>query len=305
VTSPAGSARETSGERRVRDAPTRSPALEKFYRELMVVEKLPSAPEVARRTLATINRDDVNLNDLATLIARDQALAIRLLRLANSALFAVRNKVSSIPQAVTLLGFARVRDIVLGLSVWGALEGSSPAARRFRKRMWVHSSLVAAAAKMLAERTRGDAGAAFAAGLLHDVGKLVLGLRLGDSYWEMIEEAEATGSASEAEIAAFSCDHATVGGWLLQLWGMPPSLVDAVALHTEPLTTEHGLDTGALVAVADRLIHATDATSGTAREDVMAELREAVPGLVEPDTWREIWAALFKEQQALAAVFDG
>src|SRR5262249_19564364 len=132
--------------RRAWDGPPRSPALEKFYRELMSVEKLPSAPEIARRTLATVNRDNASLQDLAKLIARDQALAARLLRLANGAFFAVRGKVTSIPQAVHLLGFERVRELVLGLSVWGALEGTSPAARRFRKRLWVHSSMVAATA---------------------------------------------------------------------------------------------------------------------------------------------------------------
>jgi putative nucleotidyltransferase with HDIG domain len=291
--------------RRSWDAPTRSAALEKFYRELMAVEKLPSAPEIARRTLAIVNRDNASLGDLATLIARDQALAARLLRIANAAFFAVRGKVTSISQAVTLLGFERVRELVLSLSVWGALEGTGATARRFRKRLWVHSSMVAAAARMLAERTNHDEASAFTAGLLHDVGKLVLGLRLGDSYWELLQEAAEEGNpAAEAEQAALACDHATVGGWLLQLWGMPPDLVDAVALHGDPLTTDQGLDTTTIVAVADRLLHATDASSGTAREDVLAELREAVPGLVEQDTWREIWTALLKEQQQLASVFD-
>src|SRR5262245_61875582 len=138
--------------RRAWDAPERSPALERFYRELMAVEKLPSAPEIARKTLATVNRDTASLHDLATLIARDQSLAARLLRLANGAFFAVRGKVTSISQAVTLLGFARVRELVLGLSVWGALEGKSATARRFRKRLWMHSAMVAAASRMLAER---------------------------------------------------------------------------------------------------------------------------------------------------------
>jgi putative nucleotidyltransferase with HDIG domain len=290
--------------RRVWDGPTRSPALEKFYRELMVVEKLPSAPEIARRTLVTVNRDDASLQDLSVLIARDQALAARLLRIANGVFFAVRGKVTSISQAVTLLGFERVRDLVLSLSVWGALEGSSATARGFRKRLWLHSSMVAAAARMLAERTHRDEANAFTAGLLHDVGKLVLGLRLGDTYWELLEQAADDGGAAEVEQSALSCDHATVGGWLLQLWGMPPDLVEAVALHADPLVLDHGFDTATIVAVADRLIHATDASSGTAREDVLAELRAAVPGLVDGDSWREIWAALFKEQKSLANVFD-
>jgi putative nucleotidyltransferase with HDIG domain len=299
------SATTVPSRRRAWDAPERSAALERFYRELMAVEKLPSAPEIARRTLATVNRDNANLHDLAQLIARDQALAARLLRIANGAFFAVRGKVTSIPQAVTLLGFARVRDLVLSLSVWGALEGSGATARRFRKRLWIHSSMVAAAARMLAERTNRDEAGAFTAGLLHDVGKLVLGLRLGDTYWELLEDAADDGGAAEVEMAALGCHHATVGGWLLQLWGMPADLVDAVALHAEPLAVDHGMDTTTIVAVADRLLHATDASSGVAREDVLDDLRHAVPGLLDGETWREIWTALFKEQQALSNVYEG
>jgi len=290
--------------RRSWDGPPRTPALERFYRELMAVDKLPSAPEIARKTLATVNRDTASLNDLATLIARDQALAARLLRIANAAFFAVRGKVTSIAQAVTLLGFARVRDLVLGLSVWGALEGNGPNARRFRTRLWMHSAMVASAARMLAERTQVDEADAFTAGLLHDIGKLVLGLRLGDSYWDLLDDAISDGGAAEVERTALHCDHATVGAWLLQLWSMPPVLVDAVALHTDPLVLTHGFDTPTIVAVADRLLHATDA-NGTAREETLEELRKQVPGLVEGDTWREIWAALLKEQQSLSAVFEG
>src|SRR5262249_47367186 len=154
----------------------------------------------------------------------------------------------------TLLGFARVRDLVLGLSVWGALEGSSPESRRYRKQMWTHTSMVAAASKMIAERVRGDGGQAFTAGLLHDVGKLVLGLRPGDPYRTLLDDGRHMGGAAAAEQEAFGCNPATVGGWLLQLWGMPPALVDPVALHTEPLDPEHGMDLPAIVAVADRLI---------------------------------------------------
>ena len=101
--------------------------------------------------------------------------------------------------------------------------------------MWTHTSTVAAASKMIAERVRGDGGQAFTAGLLHDVGKLVLGLRLGDTYWSLLDDARHMGGAAAAEQEAFGCNHATVGGWLLQLWGMPPALVDPVALHTERL----------------------------------------------------------------------
>lgn len=287
------------------EPPERSPVLERFYRELMAVDSLPSAPGIAQRMLVAINREDVNLRSLAALIERDQSLAARLLRLANSALFAVRTKVTGINEAVTLLGFVRVRDLVLGLSVWGALEGASASGRRYRKRMWQHTSLVAAAAKLIAERVHLDGSQAFTAGLLHDVGKLVLGMRLGDTYWALLDDAAELGGAAAAEQQAFGCTHGMVGGWLLQLWGMPPALVDPVALHNEPLDPQHGIDLPAVVAMADRLVLSTDATSGTARQEVLDELHAFAPGLLDANAWREIWAALWKEQQAISGLFEG
>lgn len=287
------------------DAPVRPPAQERFYRELMATDRLPSAPEIAQRMLVAVNREDSRIDDLAKLIARDQSLAARLLRLANSAFFAIRGGVRSIPQAVTLMGLVRVRDLVLGLSVWGALNDNDPRGRQHRRGMWVHTATVAAAAKLLAERTGGDGASAFAAGLLHDVGKLVLGLRLGKTYWALLDEAAERGvGAAALEEEAFGCQHATVGGWLLQLWQLPPALIDAVAYHHEPLAPEFGLDLPAAVGVANRLIDATDPQSGVARGEILDEIRSFAPGLLDSEIWREMYADLTREQRAMATIFD-
>jgi putative nucleotidyltransferase with HDIG domain len=286
------------------DAPTRTPTLERFYRELMVVEKLPSPPEIAQRMLAAVNDEVADTRRLAALIARDQSLTIRLLRLANSAFFAVRTRVTSIQHAVTLLGFARVRELVLGLSVWGALGGGGAAGRRYRTRLWTHSATVAAAAKLLAERTGGDGPTAFTAGLLHDIGKLVLGIRLGNSYWEMLDDATERGeTAAVVELESFQCHHGTVGGWLLQLWQLPPILADAVALHHEPLAGDYGLDLPLIVAIADRLVSASNPVSGEARREALDEVRAVAPGLLDANPWSELYSGLAREQGALAGIF--
>jgi len=295
-----------SAQRRVWDTPERAPTLERFYRELMTLDQLPSAPEVAQKMLVMVNRDNVSAKDLAALIARDQSLTARLLRLANSAFFAIRSKVTSIPQAVTLLGFVRVRDLVLGLSVWNALDGKSSAGRRHRKQMWIHTATVAAVAKMLAERNRRDGAEAFAAGLLHDVGKLVLGVRLGDTYWSMLDDAAETGEgAAVLEEAAFGCHHGIVGAWLMQLWQLPPTLAEAVALHHDPLDHAFGLDLPTLITVADKLVGATDPASGVTRTDTLDEVHDFAPELLTAEQWRRLWGDLAREQQAIAGIFEG
>jgi len=168
------------------DSAPSSPQQERFYRELMSADRLPSPPELAQKMLAAVERENVSASQLTALISRDPVVSAHLLRMANSAFIGIRSRVTSITHAVTLLGFTRVRDIVLGLSVWGRFGGKGPGAA-YRKAMWLHSAMVAAAAKKLVERAGGDGGTAFTAGLLHDVGKLVLGLRLGETYWSMLE----------------------------------------------------------------------------------------------------------------------
>lgn len=286
--------------------PERSPVQERFYRDLMQTRHLPSAPEIAQRVEAALRREDVNMRDLAALISRDQALTASLLRLANSALFAFRAEVTSVLQAVNLLGIGRVRDVVLGLSVWGNLDPKDAEGRRRRKELWVHTTNVAAAARMLARVSGGDADAAFAAGLMHDVGKLVLGIRLGDSYWSMLDMAREEGRPTvEIEREAFSCDHGTVGGWLLQLWKLPESLTDAVALHHEPLSREHGLDAPGLIAIADRMVNASDPTTGTVPTEILADLEAVAPGTVSPERWGVFFEDLARERAAVEDIFGG
>jgi len=243
------------------DGAPSSPQQERFYRELMSADRLPSPTELAQKMLAAVERDDVSASQLTALISRDPVVSAHLLRMANSAFIGIRSRVTSITHAVTLLGFARVRDIVIGLSVWGRFGGKGPGAA-YRKAMWLHSAMVAAATKKLVERAGGDGGTAFAAGLLHDVGKLVLGLRLGETYWSMLEEATARGeNAAVVESEAFGCHHGTIGGWLLQLWQLPSALVDPVALHHEVIAANDA-DIVRAVAVVDRLLTATDRASG-------------------------------------------
>lgn len=302
----AGAATATTLERhpRVWDTDERPPALERFYRQLMAVDKLPSAPEIAQKMLVLISKEDVDFRQLAATIQRDPSLAARLLRLANSALFALRAKVSNVPQAVTMLGATRVRELVLGLSVWGALDARSVNGRRYRKELWTHAAAVAAASRLLASSAGFDPSEAFSAGLLHDIGKLVLGIRLGDTYWSMLDEARIDRrSAAEVELQSFGCHHGVVGGWLLQLWRLPPNLVDAVALHHEPLDPAYGLDTAALIAVADRLVQAS-AAEGEESEALMEEVRRFAPGLLDDDRWRETYATIIEEQATVGGMFD-
>lgn len=270
----------------------------------MAVDKLPTAPEIAQKMLVLVNKDDVDFRALASMIEKDPSLAARLLRLANSALFAARSKVSSVNQAVMMLGAKRVRELVLGLSVWGALDPKSVNGKRYRKQLWTHAATVAGTARVLATWGGYDGSEAFSGGLLHDIGKLVLGLRLGDSYWAMLDEAREGGrTAADVETEAFACHHGLVGGWLMQLWRLPPGLVDAVALHHDPLDPQYGIDTAALIAIADKLVQATKSDGETSAE-LLEEIRTFAPGLLDESQWKEMHAEIMAEQASISGMFE-
>lgn len=282
------------------EATTQTATLERFREELLAVHQLPAAPEIIQRILDLMSREETNGNELAALVSRDPSLSARMLGLANSPFFAPAKAITTIPQALMLLGFSHVRDIVVGLSLWESLEAKDARARKRRQALWLHSVTVAGAARQLAERTGSDGGLAFAVGLLHDIGQLVLGLRLGETYWAMLDDAE----ERKCDLAAlehrrFGCDHAEVGRWLLDAWSLPPALVVGVAHHHLPLRAHSLKGTVAAVAAvtaADRLLKSADAKHEQAEWSVLAEVQAFAPAWNARE-WGTIYEALSRERE--------
>ena len=151
-----------------------------------------------------------------------------------------------------LLGFSTVRNLALGVKVWDTIAPSIPSERL--RALWSHAVMVAVGSKVLtAKLCAGDPDEAFTAGLLHDVGRLILGARFKDAYWTA--GAEPVRSIVDVEQAAFGVQHAEVGGWLLEAWGLPPSIVEAARLH-HAAPDRPGIT--ALVGATNRLVAATD-----------------------------------------------
>ncbi len=180
----------------------------------------------------------------------------RILKIANSAYYGQSGKISTIRQAVVLLGLNTLRTILLGLSFRSTLlqmRGSSLDYRLF----WRHSLAVAAACRSLARMLRkGNVEEAFLAGLLHDLGKILL---------DQIQPFEASQSLRQAvaeqtflctaEQAVLGYDHAQIGGWAGELWNLPPALWDAIAVHHTPSPERKDGLLSALVYSANLLAH--------------------------------------------------
>jgi putative nucleotidyltransferase with HDIG domain len=283
--------------------PPRTDATERLRRSLL--EKgLPAAPEVLPTLLDTLVGDP-DIRGVVRIVERDEGVAARVLSLANSPFFGARRQVTSLSQAVTLIGFTNLRDVAMGFCLWQRFSGSGAAFRLHRRRLWVHAATVAAAARYLAGLTKQDASLAFSAGLLHDIGKLVLGFRLEDRYWSVLEDAARHGqSVAAIEREVFTCDHATVGAWLLQKWQLPTALVDAVGLHHDELDGTLAVDLPSIVATANKLVNATDPRSGTVEDAVLEQICTSIPGLAGMRQWQDAYAEIGNGASTVANVFD-
>jgi len=212
---------------------------------------LPTFPAVASRLIEEVARPDATSEEIGRILARDPALTARTLKLANSEFYGFPRKVGSVDLAVLVLGTHTIRDLVLTSSVLQAMGRTGSALEG----LLVHSMATGIAARALADRAKyGLTGDAYAAGLLHDVGKVVLRESEPKRFDQVLARCRSKSVASgEAERKLFGSDHAEVGGWLAERWGLPADIVEAIACHHRPDAATRNPALAALVHIANFL----------------------------------------------------
>ncbi len=217
------------------------------------VGDLPALPQVVAEVLRITEDPDTTVKDLNEAISRDQALAAKVLRLANSAYYGFPRRIGTIVEAVIILGFNTIRNLVLAASVHGILSRELPGYQLARGELWRHSIACAMAARTLARRARfPQPDQAFVAGLLHDIGKLVLGVYVGEAYTAILEKVHKEGlSFVQAEEEVLGFTHAAVGARVADKWNLPSYLVEAIELHHEPARARSNPLLVALTHLAD------------------------------------------------------
>jgi putative nucleotidyltransferase with HDIG domain len=223
------------------------------------VQDLPSLPAVVMELLNSIEQDDVDISVLARKVSYDQALTAKTLRLANSSSFARQVKVTTIQQAITFLGFQATRNLIMAAAITGCFpSGRCPGFND--KAFWRHSIATAVCARALARRLRFNQDYAFTAGLLHDIGRLVLVSSHPEAYREVIGANGANASGwLQAERAVLGVDHVDAGVALAEHWNFSDTMRQAIAYHHAPDTHGAGF-LAAIVHVADAIVHALDMT---------------------------------------------
>jgi len=197
------------------------------------LERLPSLPTAYFALTKVLESENSCIDDVSHIVERDVAMTAKILQLVNSPFFRAAQRITSIRSAIAYLGLVTIRNLALSAHVFAESKGVSDAPARQEHAMKV----ALMASRMVTDRSLSDD--AFAAGLLHDVGKLVLA-EYDPAYVHEVLEHTGPGEppAYLLERARFGVSHAEVGGYLLGLWGIPARVVEAVTAHHEPLAAE-------------------------------------------------------------------
>lgn len=202
------------------------------------LKNLPSLPRVYMEIAEAIQSPECSTEMIAEIAARDPGLSAKLLQLANSAFFGFGRKVFSVDEAVQMLGVSIIQSLALATPLYSSFDHRKCPGFPLEQ-IWDHSAQVAACARKLFRQHMEEpqlAEQAFAAGILHDIGKLILADSLGADYSEVLKESRETKTPLHVvEQKNLNTTHAEVGAYLLAIWGLPIPLVEAVACHHHPM----------------------------------------------------------------------
>ncbi len=237
---------------------------------LSQTHRLPNVPQAVRQLIQQLNNPDADYAEIAAKVSEDQTLSLRVLRMVNSAHFGLSRKVSSIDDAVVMMGMDRLKTLVIASGLAGSVsdvEGMN------LQQFWDESFRVAIVANYLAERTdQVNADIAFTAGLIHNIGRLLLHLAAPEkamAIQQLIEESGSSRSEAEMKILGFTTPQA--GQALMDMWKFPPELGEAIAQHKNP----HGFEEPSYIAA---VINLACVVNAAARDDwTLEELYKNFP----------------------------
>ncbi len=274
--------------------------------ETMITEldKLVSLPDVYYRLEDAIVDPGSNSDSIAGLLHHDPDLCARLLRMANSAFYSFPTRIETIERAVNTLGLRQIRELVLITSVVKVFNGINPGTVNMNT-FWEHSVAVAIMARELGRQAGlAKADGFYVCGLLHDIGRLVMYLKLPDTMHDILARHQATGTAMHRlEFDMLGYSHAEIGGRLMELWKLPQSIWEPVATHHEPQKSGEYLLHACAVHIADAWInaHCTGSSDGEFEIDSEADARIGL----DADRLDHIGTAAREGMQAVMTQFLG
>lgn len=269
--------------------------MEQVQAILANVEELPASPTLLPRLLPYLGDVNGNFEDVVQIISLEQTLTAKLLQICNSAFFGQEQPISTVAEAVNRVGYQSVFLLVSMIN--GSSSFLQPSANAAEAgQLWKHSVAVAFHTKFVAESAGIDGNLMLTAGLMHDIGKLVLmqntGLKSGVEFHQ-----PSTPDSLAAEQRAFGCHHADLGAALLEKWKLPVPLIYSVRYHHDPPQAGHYKCKAACVAIGNAIAHSELRPQSIASGEFKAAMAQL--GLI-PDDMKK-WRKKFDEAGDLIA----
>ncbi|MCR4316944.1 MAG: HDOD domain-containing protein [Planctomycetes bacterium] len=239
---------------------------ESILKRVERIEDLPTLPHIFNKLQQMLKDPETTAKDVGAVLMEDPSLASKLLKIANSAYYGLSHEVRTISHAVVVLGYNSLRSMILGSAVVGLFKPPKRTFQGFdRQDFWVHSVAVGAAARVLARKTRKhDPEEAFIAGLVHDIGKLILDFYFPEEFEKVLSYiAKNDAWIYDAELAVLGVSHCRIAQSLLGKWGLPEVLVDSVVYHHDvESASDKGKPLAAIVHIADIIARTLTLGSG-------------------------------------------
>jgi putative nucleotidyltransferase with HDIG domain len=220
------------------------------------LEFLPPLPTAAQEVLSIITDDPKDIIRLEQTIRHDLAMASQLLKVANCAAYAPLMAIHTIQRAIVYLGFSRVRNIALSLSIFGLFKSKNAMKGINQEEFCTHAIATATVTRMLAlELDEENAEVSFTAGLLHDIGRIAISACFPEEWADIVKGAEEEDCPLLIAERKVGLPHSLIGAWLAKNWGLPEIYERTIATHHLPVKHPKATHMGALVQLADHICH--------------------------------------------------
>ena len=271
------------------------------------VVNLPTLPAVMTRIIQKVEDPTTSTDEIVDMIGVDQVLTMKVLKIVNSAYYGFRQRIATLDRAVVILGFNNIKNLALSASIFENLGGEEEG-EFDQTKFWGHSIGCGVTTKALARKFGYDPKSleeSFTAGLLHDIGKVLLDKFAHDEFSQAVRRAaEKDMLIVEAEREVLGADHTDMGHWLAVKWGLPTALKEVISYHHTPESAKEAVELTGLVHFADILVRRKKIGSGgdnqvpTLNANVFSKLKLTQDDVVE------IMDLIDKEVEKASVFFD-